>query len=71
MITVVTTETNICVAIPKAEVSAGQLNLLLEWLRLESLASQSRLNQGDAEPLAEEIKASWWAANKARFINPA
>jgi hypothetical protein len=71
MITVETTGTSLRVTIPKSEVPPDRLNSFLDWLRLEATAARSRLAEGEADHLAEEMKAGWWAANKQRFINPA
>ncbi len=71
MITVETTDSSVCVTIPKCDVPADRLNLFLDWLRLEALACRSQLTDQSAAALAEEIKSGWWAANKDRFIKPA
>ena len=70
MITVETTDAGLRVTIPKDEVPPQRLNSFLDWLRLESIAAKSRLTEADADRLAEEAKADWWAANKGRFIPP-
>ena len=67
MITVERTEAVLRVTIPKDAVPPKRLNALLDWLRLEELAQRSRLTEADADRLAEELKADWWAANKDRF----
>jgi hypothetical protein len=36
--------------------------------RLEEIAQRSQLTEADADRLADELKAEWWAANKDRFI---
>lgn len=56
------------VIIPRDEVPPELLNRWLEWLRLEALAQRGRLTETGADELADELKAGWWAANKARFI---
>ena len=71
MITVETTDTNVCVTIPKDDVPPDRLNSFLDWLRLEAIVRRSDLTEKAAADLAEEIKAGWWAANKDRFIKPA
>jgi hypothetical protein len=71
MITVETTDTSLRVTIPKAEVPPDRLNTFLDWLRLETTAARSRLSESEADRLAEEMKAGWWAANKQRLIKPA
>ena len=70
MITVEKTNTDVRVTIPKDAVPPEQLNAFLDWLRLEEIAQRSRLTEVDANRLAEDIKADWWAANKNRFIPP-
>ena len=68
MITVETTDTSVRVTIPKDEVPAERLNTFLDWLRLEAVVSRSTLTEEEAERMAEQVKAGWWAANKGRFI---
>ena len=70
MITVENPEGGVRVTIPKGEVPPQRLNSFLDWLRLESIAAKSRLTEADADRLAEQAKADWWAANKSRFIAP-
>ncbi|MDB6034793.1 MAG: hypothetical protein JWM16_5131 [Verrucomicrobiales bacterium] len=68
MITVETTDTGTRVTIPKNEMPPERLNSILDWLRLETIASRSDLSEENAERLAEEIKSGWWNSNKGRFI---
>jgi hypothetical protein len=68
MITVEKTDADLRVTIPKDAVPPKRLNALLDWLRLEELAQRSHLTEADANRLAEELKAGWWAANKDRFV---
>lgn len=68
MITVENTETDVRVTIPKDAVPPRRLNALLDWLRLEEIVQRSRLTEADADRIADDIKAEWWAANKTRFI---
>ena len=68
MITVENTETDVRVTIPRDAVPPKRLNALLDWLRLEEVVQRSRLTGEDADRIANDIKASWWAANKERFI---
>jgi hypothetical protein len=68
MITVEKTETNLRVTIPNDAVPPKRLNALLDWLRFEETAQRSQLSEADADRLADELKAGWWAANKDRFI---
>lgn len=68
MITVEKTTTELRVTIPHDAVPPKRLNALLDWLRLEELVQHSRLTEAEADRVASEIKAGWWAANKDRFI---
>ncbi len=68
MITVEKTDVDLRVTISKDAVPPKRLNALLDWLRLEELAQRSRLTEADADRLADELKAGWWAANKDRLI---
>ena len=68
MITVEKTGTDMRVTIPKDAVPPKQLNAILDWLRLEEIVQHSRLSEADADRIADDIKAEWWAANKSRFI---
>ena len=70
MITVENTKTDVRVTIPKDAVPPKRLNALLDWLRLEEIVQRSRLTEADADRIADDIKAEWWAANKTRFIPP-
>ena len=71
MITIETTDSGVRVTIPKDDVPADRLNSFLDWLRLEASVRRSALTEVEADRLAEELKADWWAANKNRFIKPA
>jgi hypothetical protein len=68
MITVEQTGADLRVTIPKDALPPKRLNALLDWLRLEETAQRSHLSEAEADHLADELKAGWWAANKARFI---
>jgi hypothetical protein len=70
MITVEQTETDVRVTIPKDAVPPKQLNAFLNWLRLEEIVQRSHLTEEDADRIADDIKAQWWAANKEKFIPP-
>ncbi len=70
MIAVETIPAGIRVTIPTGEVDPLQLDELLRWLRLESAARRSAMPEEEADRLAEDGKAQWWAENKGRFIQP-
>ena len=70
MITVEKTDKDVRVTIPKDAMPPKQLNAFLDWLRLEEIAQRSGLTEEEADRIANEIKAEWWAANKDRFIPP-
>ncbi len=66
-----TTDREVRITIPKNAVRPKQLNALLDWLRLEEVAQSGHLTEKEANRIADEVKAEWWAANKERFIRPA
>ena len=68
MITVENTGTDVRVTISRDAVPPKRLNALLDWLRLEEIVQRSCLTDADADRIADDIKAEWWAANKDRFI---
>lgn len=68
MITVEKTDADVRVTIPKDAVPPKQLDAFLDWLRLEEIAQRSRLSEEDADRIAQDIKAQWWAANKEKFL---
>jgi hypothetical protein len=70
MITVETTAESTRGTIPNDEVPPERLRPFLDWLRLEAITQRSQLSEAEAERMAEEMKADWWAGNKARLIHP-
>jgi hypothetical protein len=70
MITVETTAKSTRLTIPKRDVPPDRLRPLVDWLRLEAVARRSQLTDAEADRLAEETKADWWAKNKDRFTKP-
>jgi len=44
------------------------LQRVIDYLKYLELTSKSKATQADADKLAEEANASWWEANKTRFI---
>lgn len=47
--------------------SFGLLRLIDHVNYLESVA-KNKATQADADQLADEVNASWWSKNKARFV---
>jgi hypothetical protein len=70
MISVEFTADTIHLHIPRADVSDARLAQLLRGLRLEAAIAGSRLTDAEADAMAEEMKADWWARNEHRFIPP-
>jgi hypothetical protein len=58
------------ISIDKKMVEQEMLLKLLNRLRVEYLTKKADFDD-DIEKLGEEIKVSWWANNKDRFLNPA
>lgn len=70
MITVEAADVGLRVTIPSDELPPERVSAFVDWLRLEALARRSRLTEEEAGRMAEAAKASWWSANKDRFIPP-
>jgi hypothetical protein len=70
MISVESTADTIHLHIPRSEVSDSRLAQFLRGLRLESAIAGSRLTDAEADAMAEEMKAGWWARNEHRLIPP-
>ena len=68
MISVESTADTIHLHIPRAEVSPERLAQILRGLRLETAVAGSRMTDAQADAMAEEMKADWWARNRHRFI---
>lgn len=58
------------VTIPDASVPPERPSSWSEWLHLEATTQRSRLIEAEADRMANDIKASWWVANKHRFPPP-
>ena len=68
MITIESTDGGISVFIPRADVDPVRLEQMLRPLRLEAAVSASRMTDEDADRMAEDMKATWWAENQHRFL---
>jgi len=44
------------------------LQRLIDYLKYLEATSKSKAKQSAIDELADEVNASWWEANKARFI---
>ncbi len=56
------------ISVDKSAFDKAWIVRLVENLRMEELAHQFDFDE-EIETLGEEIKANWWAKNKARFIH--
>jgi hypothetical protein len=68
MIQVETTAEELVVRIPHGEVDDRAVQEWLAWLKLMSFTRHSQMTQEEADAMADEGKAEWWAANKHRFL---
>ena len=50
-------------AMPRAEQAS-----FIAFIKAEWMARQSKFSQKDADTLAEEVDASWWAGNRQRIL---
>ena len=68
MISVEQTSTEVRITIPRDAMAPDQLSSFLDWLAVEEACQKSQLTERDADTLADEIKSTWWRANRERFI---
>ena len=68
MIAVVTDKNEIRVSIPTEGMGPEAIEAIVDWLRVEFAGRRSKLTPEAAWQISEDIKADWWAQNKARFI---
>jgi hypothetical protein len=58
---------NITITVSKSIDKFG-LQRLIDYLKYLEATSSSKVKQADVDKLADEVNASWWEANKFRFI---
>ena len=68
MISVEATSDTIHLHIPRADVSTERLAQILRGLRLEAAVAGSQMTDAQANEIAEQMKADWWAQNQHRFV---
>ena len=51
-----------------SSVDSFGLQRLIDYLKYLEVTARSKAKQPDADKLADEVNASWWAKNKKRFI---
>ena len=67
MIAVEADNREIRVSISTQGMPAEAVSAFVEWLRVEAVARRSRMTEGAAWQLAEDVKTDWWARNHDRF----
>jgi hypothetical protein len=60
-------EQQFLLTIDKNVISKAKLEQLLERIRLEFLVEQANFDES-IEALGDDLKADWWAKNKARLL---
>ncbi len=59
---------NWVITIPKDRIGKDFVLRFLERLELENLLQQSALTDEQAQQLSEELKTTWWEANKEAML---
>jgi len=49
-------------------ITASKLQQLIDYVNYFDMTSASKAKQKDVDMLADEVNASWWQANRKRFI---
>ncbi|MBL7797421.1 MAG: hypothetical protein JNJ90_13075 [Saprospiraceae bacterium] len=66
--TIVSEGPNLILTIPRELLSEKEIQKLLDLLRFYELINKSAMTEKKAWQLSEEIKSSWWEANKERIL---
>ena len=69
MIAVKAEKDHVDISIPTEGMSPEDVSDFVSWLRVEGIVRRSKLTQTTAWKLSEDIKSSWWEANKHRFAS--
>ena len=51
-----------------SSVNTFGLQRLIDYVKYLEATSKSKAKQSEADKLADEVNASWWAKNRKRFI---
>ena len=51
-----------------SSVDSFGLQRLIDYVKYLEATSKSKAKQSEADKLADEVNASWWAKNRKRFI---
>ena len=62
------TSKNKLVITVSSSIDSYGLQRLIDYVRYLEATSKSKARQTDADKLADEVNASWWAKNKKRFV---
>lgn len=57
----------ITISIPNGDLTEDEIRRLVDLIKAGSIIAKSKLSQGDADDIADEIKRSWWNKNKHRI----
>lgn len=61
------TNNNKLVITVSSSVDSYALQRLIDYVKYLEATSKSKARQTDADKLADEVNATWWAKNKRRF----
>lgn len=62
------TDGRIIVSFPEKALPRAEQASFIAFIKAEWTARQSQFSQQDADTLAEEVDASWWAGNRQRIL---
>ena len=60
-------EKRLTLSIPIEGMQREEIEEILDYLHLRTIARKSKLTQTQANELADDVTASWWEANKDRI----
>ena len=64
---IIRTEKEVIIKLPLS-VNIEDLQELVDYLTYKAATANSQAKQSDVDALAAEVKGTWWAENRSRFI---
>jgi len=63
------TDGRIILSFPEEALPRTEQASFIAFIKAEWMARQSQFSQKDADTLAEEVDATWWAINRQRILS--
>ena len=67
--TIVSTDKNWILTIPKSLISDKEIQKIMDLMKFYDLVKNSEMTEKKAWQLSEDIKEKWWVENKDRIVS--